>query len=108
MPTVFLMVAKVAIVVTLVKVIAAKINLVIEGATAFIVAILSSIGVWYYYIATTETAITMAMIMLLVEVAIGATIGYKLLPSSVKDFDLKNLRGETLNRKPGEIAGRGY
>jgi hypothetical protein len=92
------MIAKVAIVVTFLKVVAAKFNLVVTGVFALIVAILSSIGVWYYYIATTETAITMAMIMLLVEVAIGATIGYKLLPSSVKDFDLKNLRGEVLNR----------
>ena len=101
MPTVLIMIAKVAIVVTLIKVMAAKFNLVVSGVWALIVAILSSVGVWYYYIATTETAITMAMIMLLVEVAIGATMGYKLLPESVKSFDLKNLRGDVLNRKVG-------
>ena len=97
MPTVLIMIAKVAIVVTLIKVMAAKFNLVVSGVWALIVAILSSVGVWYYYIATTETAITMAMIMLLVEVAIGATMGYKLLPESVKSFDLKNLKGQVLN-----------
>ena len=99
MPTVLIMIAKVAIVVTFIKVLAAKFNLIVQGVWALIVAILSSVGVWYYYIATTETAITMAMIMLLVEVAIGATMGYKLLPDSVKSFDLRNLRGEILNRQ---------
>lgn len=97
MPTVLVMIAKVAIVVTLIKVLAAKINILIQGAAAFIVAILSSVGVWYYYILTTETAVTMAMILLLIEVAVGATMGYKLLPESVKTFDLKNFRGDVLN-----------
>ena len=97
MPTVLVMIAKVAVVVTFIKVLAAKLNIVITGAAAVVVAILSSIGVWYYYIATTETLITMAAIMMLVEVAIGATIGYKLLPESVKSFDLKNLKGQVLN-----------
>ena len=101
MPTVLIMIAKVAIVVTFIKVLVAKINVVITGAAAVIVAILSSVGVWYYYIATTETAITMAMIMLLGEVIIGATIGYKLLPKAVKEFDLKNLRGDVLNAYRG-------
>ena len=96
MPTVLVMIAKVAIVVTFIKVLAAKVNLVIKGAAAVIVAILSSIGVWYYYIATTGTTIDMVAIMLLVEVAIGATMGYKLLPESVKMFDLKNFRGKIL------------
>ena len=101
MPTVLIMIAKVAIVVTFIKVLAAKFNLVVSGVWALIVAVLSSVGVWYYYIAVTETAITMAMVMLLGEVIIGATIGYKLLPSSVKDFDLKNLRGDVLNAYRG-------
>ena len=99
MPTVLVMIAKVAVVVTFIKVLAAKLNIVITGAAAVVVAILSSIGVWYYYIATTETLITMAAIMMLVEVAIGATMGYKLLPKSVKEFDLKNLQGKVLNQK---------
>ena len=97
MPTVLVMIAKVAVVVTFIKVLAAKLNIVITGAAAVVVAILSSIGVWYYYIAMTETAITMAAIMMLVEV--GATMGYKLLPKSVKEFDLKNLQGKVLNQK---------
>ena len=97
MPTVLVMIAKVAIVVTFIKVVAAKANILIQGAAAVVIAILSSIGVWYYYIATTETAITMAAIMMLIEVAMGATIGYKLLPESVKQFDLKNLAGRVLN-----------
>jgi len=97
MPTVLVMIAKVAIVVTFIKVVAAKANILIQGAAAVVIAILSSIGVWYYYIATTETAITMAAIMMLIEVAMGATIGYKLLPESVKQFDLKNLKGQVLN-----------
>ena len=97
MPTVLVMIAKVAVVVTFIKVSAAKVNLVIKGAAAVVVAILSSIGVWYYYIATTETAITMAAIMMLIEVTLGATMGYKLLPDSVKKFDLKNLQGKVLN-----------
>lgn len=97
MPTVLVMIAKVAIMVTFIKVVAAKANILIDGAAAVVVAILSSIGVWYYYIAITETAITMAAILLLIEVAIGATIGYKLLPESVKQFDLKNLSGKVLN-----------
>ena len=99
MPTVLIMIAKVAIVVTFLKVLAAKFNLVVQGVFALIVAVLSSVGVWYYYIATTETAITMAVVMLLGEVIIGATIGYKLLPKAVKEFDLKNLRGDVLNMK---------
>ena len=103
MPTVLVMIAKVAIMVTLIKVLAAKINILIQGAAAFIVAILSSIGVWYYYILTTETAVTMAMILLLIEVAVGATMGYKLLPESVKSFDLKNLRGQVLNYRKDSL-----
>ena len=99
MPTVLVMIVKVGLVVTFIKVVAAKFNLVIKGVWALIVAILSSAGVWYYYIAMTETAITMAMIMLLIEVMIGATMGYKLLPESVKSFDLKNLKGQVLNIK---------
>ena len=101
MPTVLIMIAKVAIVVTFIKVLAAKFNLVVSGVWALIVAILSSVGVWYYYIATTETAITTTMIVLLGEVILGSTIGYKLLPRSIKEFDLKNLRGEVLNRGSG-------
>lgn len=103
MPTVLVMIAKVAIMVTLIKVLAAKINVVLTGAAAFIVAILSSVGVWYYYILTTETAITMAMILLLIEVAVGATMGYKLLPESVKSFDLTNSRGQVLNYRKDSL-----
>jgi len=103
MPTVLVMIAKVAIVVTTIKVIAAKLNILIQGAAAFIVAILSSVGVWYFYIVTTETAITMAMILLLIEVAVGATMGYKLLPESVKSFDLKNLSGQVLNYRKDSL-----
>lgn len=97
MPTVLVMIAKVAVVVTFIKVVVAKANILIQGAAAVVIAILASIGVWYYYIAITETVITMAAIMMLIEVALGATIGYKLLPESVKQFDLKNLRGKVLN-----------
>ena len=97
MPTVLVMVAKVAVVVTFIKVLAAKFNLVVRGVWALVAAVLASGGVWYYYVAITETVITMSVIMLLVEVIIGSTIGYKLLPDSVKKFDLKNLRGDILN-----------
>ena len=97
MPTVLVMIAKVAVVVTLIKVLAAKINVVITGWAAVVVAVLSSVGVWYYYVMTTETAISFAVILLLGEVIVGATMGYKLLPDSVKNFDLKNLRGDVLN-----------
>jgi len=97
MPTVLVMIAKVAVVVTFIKVLAAKANLVIKDAWAVVTAILVSGGVWYYYIAMTGTPIDMTAIMLLVEVIIGATMGYKLLPESVKMFDLKNFRGKILN-----------
>ena len=108
MPTVLVMIAKVAILVTVIKVVAAKANLLIQGAWAVGIAILASIGVWFYYISITGTPVDMVTIELLLEVIIGATMGYKLLPESVKSFDLKNLRGEVLNRSAGEIAGRGY
>ena len=97
MPTVLTMIAKVAIVVTFIKVLAAKANLVIKGAWAVMTAVLASGGVWYYYIVMTSTPIDVTTIMLLIEVIIGATMGYKLLPESVKQFDLKNLRGQLLN-----------
>ena len=97
MPTVLTMIAKVAIVVTFIKVLAAKANLVIKGAWAVMTAVLASGGVWYYYIVMTSTPIDVTTIMLLIEVIIGATMGYKLLPESVKQFDLKNLRGQILN-----------
>jgi len=97
MPTVLTMIAKVAVVVTFIKVLAAKANLVIKGAWAVMTAVLASGGVWYYYIVMTSTPIDVTTIMLLIEVIIGATMGYKLLPESVKQFDLKNLRGQLLN-----------
>jgi len=97
MPTVLTMIAKVAVVVTFIKVLAAKANLVIKGAWAVMTAVLASGGVWYYYIVMTSTPIDVTTIMLLIEVIIGATMGYKLLPESVKQFDLKNLRGQILN-----------
>lgn len=99
MPEVIFMIAKVAVVVTFLKVIAAKINILIEEKWAVIVAILASVGVWGYYISMSGTSIDLIAIGMLVEVIIGSTIGYKLLPDSVKSFDLKNLRGDILNRK---------
>lgn len=97
MPSVLIMIAKVAIVVTFIKVLAAKADLLIKGAWAVIVAILAAGAVWGYYIIETATPIDMAAILLLGEVVLGATIGYKLLPDSVKKFDLKNLSGKILN-----------
>lgn len=99
MPNVAAMIATVAIVVTAIKVAAAKVNIVIQGAAAFIVSILASIGVWGYHVLMTETPIDFGVIMLLIEVIVGATMGWKLLPKSVKEFDLKNLRGDILNIK---------
>lgn len=98
MPTVLIMIGTVMVVVEFLKTAAAKLNLTIEGAVAYVVAVLASVGVWGYHILQTGTAIDFAAIMLLGEVIIGATMGYKLLPESVKTFDLKNLRGEVLNR----------
>jgi len=100
LPEVAFMVLKVAVVVTFLKVLFAKINVIIEGKFAVVVAILSSIGVWGYYVFTTGTPIDIGAIGVLIEVIIGATMGYKLLPDSIKDFDLTNMRGEILNRKP--------
>ena len=97
MPNVAAMIATVAIVVTLIKVAAAKINILIQGAAAFIVSVLASFGVWGYHVLMTGTPIDFGVIMLLVEVIVGATMGYKLLPDSVKNFDLVNLRGDVLN-----------
>ena len=99
MPEVAFMILKVAVVVTFLKVLAAKINILIQEKWAVIVAILASVGVWGYYISMSNTSIDLVAIGMLVEVIIGSTIGYKLLPNSVKDFDLKNLRGDVLNRK---------
>jgi len=99
LPAVAFMVLKVAVVVTFIKVLLAKINVVIEGMWAVVVAVLSSIGVWGYYVFTTGTPIDIGAIGILIEVIIGSTIGYKLLPESVKEFDLVNLRGEILNRE---------
>lgn len=99
MPSVLAMVASVAIVVTIMKVAAAKLNLLLKDAWAFGASVLASIGVWGYNIWITETVITPPMILLLLEVMAGATMGYKLLPDSVKDFKLKNLKGQVLNTK---------
>ena len=97
MPNVAAMIITVGIVVTTIKVFAAKLNILIQGAAAFIVSILAAIGVWGYHVLMTGTPIDFGVIMLLVEVIVGATMGYKLLPDSVKNFDLKNLRGDVLN-----------
>jgi len=68
------------VVVAFIKELLAKINVLIEGKWAVVVAILSSIGVWGYYVFTTNTPIDIATIGILIEVIIGSTIGYKLLP----------------------------
>lgn len=99
MPSVPAMIATVAIVVVFIKTLLAKINVLVEGAGSIVVAVLSSIGVWGYHMIDTGTAFTMAGLLILAEVAIGATMGYKLLPDSIKKFDLVNLRGEILNGK---------
>ena len=99
MPSVLTMVAQVAIVVTIMKLAAAKVNLLLKGVWALGAAVLASIGVWYYHISISETAITVATIIILLEIVSGATIGYKFLPDSIKDFKIKNLKGEVLNHK---------
>lgn len=99
MPNVAVMVATVVIVVAFIKVLAAKINVVIQGVWAVIVAVLSCAGVWGYHIIQTSTAVDMTAIMLLGELIIAAVIGYKFLPDSIKEFELKNLNGTTINGK---------
>ena len=99
MPGIAVMAATVVLVVGFFKVLAAKINVVIEGVWAVVAAVLACVGVWGYHVVTTSTSVDAAVLFILLELIVTAVIGYKFLPDSVKDFDLKNLRGTILNNK---------
>ena len=79
MPTVIVMIATVAVVTEFFKRVLEKAGIVLTKLTKVIVAVLASVGVVGYHWIESGEVFSFTLIVLLIQVAVGATQGYNLL-----------------------------